>query len=45
MIHKIKKNRKLAFYWMQCAAMQDDTTALEDTRLKYRYLDLRRENL
>lgn len=23
----------------------DDTTALEDTRLKYRYLDLRRENL
>ena len=23
----------------------DDTTALEDTRLKYRYLDLRRESL
>ena len=25
--------------------ISDDTTALEDTRLKYRYLDLRRENL
>lgn len=25
--------------------ISDDTTALEDTRLKYRYLDLRRENV
>ena len=25
--------------------ISDDTTALEDTRLKYRYLDLRRENI
>ena len=26
-------------------AISDDTNALEDTRLKYRYLDLRRESL
>ena len=26
-------------------SIDEDTTALEDTRLKYRYLDLRRENI
>ena len=35
----INKSREIPF------AITDDTTALEDTRLKYRYLDLRRENL
>ena len=35
----INKSKELPFM------ITDDTTALEDTRLKYRYLDLRRENL
>ena len=35
----INKSKEVPF------AITDDTTALEDTRLKYRYLDLRRENL
>ena len=35
----INKSKEIPF------AITDDTTALEDTRLKYRYLDLRRENL
>lgn len=35
----INKSKEIPF------AISDNTTALEDTRLKYRYLDLRRENL
>ena len=35
----INKSKEIPF------AITNDTTALEDTRLKYRYLDLRRENL
>lgn len=35
----INKSREIPF------AISDDTNALEDTRLKYRYLDLRRESL
>lgn len=35
----INKSREIPF------AITDDTNALEDTRLKYRYLDLRRESL
>ena len=35
----INKSKDLPF------TITDDTTALEDTRLKYRYLDLRRDNL
>ena len=35
----INKSKEIPF------TITDDTTALEDTRLKYRYLDLRRENL
>ena len=35
----INKSKEIPF------AITDDTTALEDTRLKYRYLDLRREAL
>ena len=35
----INKSKEIPFM------ITDDTTALEDTRLKYRYLDLRRENL
>jgi len=35
----INKSREIPFQ------ITDDTTALEDTRLKYRYLDLRRESL
>ena len=35
----INKSREIPF------AIQDETNALEDTRLKYRYLDLRREVL
>ena len=35
----INKSREIPFM------ITNDTTALEDTRLKYRYLDLRRENL
>ena len=35
----INKSKKIPFM------ITDDTTALEDTRLKYRYLDLRREAL
>ncbi len=35
----INKSKEIPF------TISDDTTALEDTRLKYRYLDLRRENL
>ncbi len=35
----INKSKEIPFQ------ITDDTTALEDTRLKYRYLDLRRENL
>ena len=35
----INKSKEVPF------AITDDTTALEDTRLKYRYLDLRRETL
>lgn len=35
----INKSREVPF------AITDDTNALEDTRLKYRYLDLRRESL
>ncbi len=35
----INKSKEIPFQ------ISDDTTALEDTRLKYRYLDLRRESL
>ena len=35
----INKSKEVPF------AIQDETNALEDTRLKYRYLDLRRESL
>ena len=35
----INKSKEIPF------TISDDTTALEDTRLKYRYLDLRRESL
>ncbi len=35
----INKSKEIPFM------LTEDTTALEDTRLKYRYLDLRRENL
>ena len=35
----INKSKEIPF------AISDDTNALEDTRLKYRYLDLRRESL
>ena len=35
----INKSKEIPF------SITDDTTALEDTRLKYRYLDLRRESL
>ena len=35
----INKSKEVPF------TISDDTTALEDTRLKYRYLDLRRESL
>ena len=35
----INKSKEIPF------TITDDTTALEDTRLKYRYLDLRRDNL
>ena len=35
----INKSKEIPF------TITDDTTALEDTRLKYRYLDLRRENI
>ena len=35
----VNKSKEIPF------TITDDTTALEDTRLKYRYLDLRRENL
>ena len=35
----INKSKEIPF------TITDDTTALEDTRLKYRYLDLRRESL
>lgn len=38
-IEQINKSAELPFN------ISDDTTALEDTRLKYRYLDLRRKNL
>ena len=35
----VNKSKEVPF------SISDDTTALEDTRLKYRYLDLRRESL
>lgn len=38
-IEQINKSAELPF------SISDDTTALEDTRLKYRYLDLRRKNI
>ena len=38
-IELINKSKEFPF------AIQDETNALEDTRLKYRYLDLRRESL
>ena len=38
-LNLINKSKEIPF------AITDDTTALEDTRLKYRYLDLRREAL
>ena len=38
-LNLINKSKEIPF------TISDDTTALEDTRLKYRYLDLRRENI
>ncbi len=39
LLELINKSKEIPFQ------ISDDTTALEDTRLKYRYLDLRRESL
>ena len=38
-LNLINKSKEIPF------TISDDTTALEDTRLKYRYLDLRRESI